>query len=137
MSENVIFEYPLIIREFHLDTLGHVNNATYLAVFEEARWEFITRNGYGLNTVHEKKQSPIILEIDIKFLKELKLRENTIIKTQVKELRGKIFILRQWIENSKGDVCADATVTAGYFDMNTRKLIPMTQEWLSAIGVNS
>lgn len=137
MNENLIFEYPLIVREFHLDTLGHMNNATYLAIMEEARWEFITQRGYGLKDVHTKKQSPIILEITIKFLKELKLREQIMLKAQVTEASGKIFKLRQWVENSKGEISADALVTVGFFDTNARKLIPMTPEWLNAIGVKS
>lgn len=33
-----IHEYPVVIREHHLDTFGHVNNAAYLDILEEARW---------------------------------------------------------------------------------------------------
>ncbi len=31
-------EYHLLILEKHLDTFGHVNNASYLEILEEARW---------------------------------------------------------------------------------------------------
>ncbi len=41
-------EYQLLIHEGHLDSFGHVNNATYLNLFEEARWDWITARGYGL-----------------------------------------------------------------------------------------
>ena len=47
----MIFEYPLVILERHLDMLGHVNNATYLEIFEEARWDFIERRGHGLKNI--------------------------------------------------------------------------------------
>ncbi len=40
--------YDVLILESHLDTFGHVNNAAYLTLFEESRWDFITKNGYGL-----------------------------------------------------------------------------------------
>lgn len=43
-----IHEYPVVIREDQLDTFGHVNNAAHLDILEEARWDIITRNGYGL-----------------------------------------------------------------------------------------
>ena len=36
------FIYHTQIKEKDLDTLGHVNNAKYLELFEEARWDFIT-----------------------------------------------------------------------------------------------
>ena len=37
-----VHEYALVIREQHLDTFGHVNNAKYLEILEEARWDLIT-----------------------------------------------------------------------------------------------
>ena len=40
-----IFTYEMLIKEKHLDTFGHVNNATYFELLEEARWDFITNNG--------------------------------------------------------------------------------------------
>ncbi len=45
------FVYDTQIKEHHLDSFGHVNNATYLSLYEEARWESITENGYGLKEV--------------------------------------------------------------------------------------
>ena len=39
---NPIYEYEKTILEQHLDTFGHVNNAAYLVLYEEARWDFIT-----------------------------------------------------------------------------------------------
>jgi thioesterase III len=33
-----IFEQAILIREEHLDTFGHVNNARYLEIFGQARW---------------------------------------------------------------------------------------------------
>ena len=74
MSSNIV-TYPILIKESDLDTFGHVNNATYLKLFEEARWDLITKNGYGIKTIRETKLGPTILEIKIRFLKELRLRE--------------------------------------------------------------
>ena len=34
---NTIYEYDKTILEQHLDTFGHVNNAVYLSLYEEAR----------------------------------------------------------------------------------------------------
>ena len=49
--DSTIFSYPLIIKEMDLDTFGHVNNARYLTLFEDARWDLITKNGYGLKKI--------------------------------------------------------------------------------------
>ena len=76
-----IHEYEVLIKESNLDTFGHVNNAVYLELFEEARWDLVTKNGYGLKEVLERKVGPIILEINIRFMKEIGLREKIKIET--------------------------------------------------------
>jgi hypothetical protein len=54
--------YELLIHEQHLDTFGHVKNTAYLQILEEARWDLITRNGYGLEEVHRRRIGPVVLE---------------------------------------------------------------------------
>ena len=49
-----VFTYPVTIKEVYLDTFGHMNNAMYLTLFEEARWEFITQRGFGLKTITKR-----------------------------------------------------------------------------------
>ena len=130
-----IFEFPLMIRESHVDTLGHMNNATYLEIFEDARWDLVSRNGFGLKDIHQKQMSPIILEIHIKFLKEVKARTNVIVKTQSVEFKGKVGKLRQTLEFAEtGVVAADADVVYGIFDLKTRRLIPPPPDWFKEIG---
>lgn len=129
-----IFEYSVTIREFHLDTFGHVNNAAYLALYEEARWDLVTGNGYGLQQVHQRRQGPVILEVNLKFQKELRLREKITITTQLESYQGKIGYLLQKMLNAKGEVCSEARFTFGLFDLAERKLILPTPEWLKAIG---
>jgi acyl-CoA thioester hydrolase len=65
--------YEVIIRESQLDTFGHMNNAAYLVLFEEARWDFITNNGYGLNEVIQLKKGPVILDVAMRFKKEIRV----------------------------------------------------------------
>ncbi|MBX3017504.1 MAG: acyl-CoA thioesterase [Bdellovibrionaceae bacterium] len=130
-----VFEYPVQIREFHLDTFGHVNNAAYLSIFEEARWDLITKNGYGLKQVHEFKKGPVILEVNLKFQKELRLRETITVTTTMESYQGKIFVLLQKMLNAKGDVCCEARFTGGLFDLQERKLITATPEWMKAVGL--
>lgn len=126
--------YKLQIKEFHLDTFGHVNNATYLSLFEEARWDLISENGYGLKEVQVKKEGPVILDVHCKFLKELKCREWVSIQTEMLEYPSKIGKLKQSIMNEKNEKACEAIFTFGLFDLKLRKLIPPTDEWKKAIG---
>lgn len=131
--EAKIFEYPITIKESQLDTFGHVNNAVYLQIFEEARWDLVTANGYGLEYVQKSQIGPTLLEVNLRFMKEIKLRDRVVIKTQSISYEGKISKIRQWIEKD-GVNCCEALFTIALFDLKQRKLVPPTPEWLRAIG---
>jgi acyl-CoA thioester hydrolase len=133
---NQVFDYPFVIRESLLDTFGHVNNAAYLQLFEEARWEFVTRRGYGLKKIQETQQGPVVLEVDLKFLRELRLRDQVIIRSQMQSYEGKIGIIDQSILGADGKVHAEAKFKLSFFDLKARKLILPSPEWLHAIGVS-
>ena len=131
------FQYSLIVRENHLDTFGHMNNAMYLQILEEARWEFITSKGFGLRDIQKIGMGPVVLEWTMKFVKELKLRQKITIESQTLSYEGKTGKLRQDILNDKGEVCFQGVMTFGLFDIRERKLILPTPEWLRAIGIIS
>lgn len=129
------FSYPIIIKEIYLDTFGHVNNAMYLTILEEARWDLITKNGYGLKKIQETGQGPTILEIKLLFLKELRLREQISIETQMVSYERKVGKLVQKMVRD-GEVCCEAEFIIGLFDLKERKLILPTPEWLRAVGMD-
>lgn len=129
-----IFTYPFIVKETYLDFFGHVNNAAYLILYEEARWDLITRHGYGVQQIKETGLGPVILEVKLCFLKELQLRQEIIIETQFLTYQKKIGTLRQQMIRDK-DICSTLDLSFGLFNLKERKLVPPTQEWLKAIGV--
>jgi YbgC/YbaW family acyl-CoA thioester hydrolase len=131
-----VHEYPVEIREQHLDTLGHVNNARYLDLFEEARWDLITRNGYGLDEIMRRRVGPVILEVSLKFQRELRNRQAIVIKSWMESYVGKIAHLRQQMLDDQGRSCCDAQFVFGLFDLAARKLISPTAEWLQAVGLS-
>ncbi len=75
MASPLVHEYSLLIRESHLDTFNHVNNAQYLTLFEEARWQVITERGFGLKEIQQSGTGPVVLEASLRFKREIKLRE--------------------------------------------------------------
>ena len=130
-----LHEYEMLIREHHLDTFGHVNNAKYLEILEEARWDLITRNGYGLAEVIRRRIGPTILEINLKFQRELKNRQPIVIRTWMDSYAGKIGRVRQEIRDPDGNLFCEALLTIGLFDLDARRLILPTPEWLRALGL--
>lgn len=128
-----IHHYPVIIKEAHLDTFAHVNNATYLELLEEARWDLITKNGYGLKRIMDSGIGPTILEIKIKFSKEIKLRDEILIETQVVSYENKIGKIQQRMLRGT-EVCCTAEFTLALFNLQSRKIILPTEDWLKAVG---
>jgi acyl-CoA thioester hydrolase len=128
--------YELLIHERHLDTFGHVNNAVYLDLFEAARWDLIDRNGFGLSEIQRRAHGPTILEINLRFQREIKNRERITIKTWLESYGGKVGKMKQQMVNANEEVCCDATFVFGLFDLAARKLIKPTPEWLRAVGIS-
>ncbi len=131
-TELKVATYPLMILEAHLDTFGHVNNATYLELFEEARWEIITRGGFGLGKIKEVGLGPVILEANIRFHRELVLRQEVVVKTQFPSFEGKIGRISQWIEDAQGTKYCSAEFKYALFDLKLRKIVSPTPEWIAA-----
>lgn len=129
-----LFYYPLIIQETELDSFGHVNNAAYLTLYERARWDLITKNGFGLKKIRESGTGPVMLEVKVSFLKELRARDEIVIESQSLPYERKLGkIIQKMVRGD--DICSTAEFTFGLFDVKERKLIAPTPEWLKAIGL--
>jgi acyl-CoA thioester hydrolase len=131
-----VHEYGRTILEGDLDAYGHVNNATYLEILEEARWDLITRNGYGLEDVKRLGIGPVVLEVNLRFVRELRNRQRVTIRSWVESHSGKIGRFAQQILDEAGELCCDAMFTVGLFDLSSRRLIRPTAEWAKALGLS-
>ena len=123
MLNSKMFIYKKTIKEHHLDFMGHVNNAVYLTILEEARWEFLKNQNYTMQDIKDTGIAPIILECNIKFIKELILRQEIIIKSQVN------------IFNENDVLCSSAKFTFGFFDVKARKLITSDETLKNIIDI--
>lgn len=135
--KNPVYEYDLQVLERHLDTFGHMNNATYLQIYEEARWDFITKNGMGLKEIQLTKKGPVILDLQLTFKAELGNREKIKIVSEARtELRNKyVLVLDQKILKENGKVASTLTLSVGMMDLEQRKLILPDETMLRALGV--
>jgi acyl-CoA thioester hydrolase len=131
-----VHTFKVLIREAHLDTFGHVNNATYLQLFEEARWELITSRGFGLDKIRETQTGPVILEARVKFQRELGNRETITIESELLTYTGKIAEMRQTVKREDGSVACDAVFVFGLMDLEKRRLMSPSPEWAHAVALD-
>jgi acyl-CoA thioester hydrolase len=130
-----LHEKTVIISEAHLDSFGHLNNARYLELFEQARWDLISERGFGIETIQRTRTGPTILEIDIKFLRELAPRETVVIRTELLGYERKIGRMRQTMLKTGDSVACDAIFTFGLFHLDQRRLLEPSPEWSHAVGL--
>lgn len=131
-----VHEKTVVISEAHLDSFGHVNNARYLELFEQARWDLITERGFGLDVITRTRTGPTILEVQMKFLRELAPRETVTLRSELISYERKIGKMRQSMLKLDGSVACEAIFTFGLFHLDQRRLVEPTPEWAHAVGVS-
>lgn len=135
VQERAVHEYELLIKESHLDTFGHVNNATYLQIFEEARWDLITGRGYGMDKIQASRLGPVILEAHVKFRRELKNRTPVVVRSELVSYEGLIGNLRQRVfkRGETEQLSCEAVFRIALWDLDARRLVEPTPEWAHAV----
>ncbi len=128
------YEFEYTIQETDLDVFGHVNNANYLKIYELARWNFIERNGFGLDRIKKELKGPVLLEVTVNFRRELKNRDKIKVISVADKIEGKFMWLKQEMRRGE-DLCSKATFTVAFFDLKSRKMLPPSNEWLAACGI--
>lgn len=128
--------HSVTIRDTHLDSYGHVNNARYLDLYEDARWALISTRGFNEEETLARRQGPVVLEANIKFMRELVLSDNITITTEVISYEGKIGRMVQKMIRADNVIASEALFVFGLMDLDARKLIPPTPEWKHAIGMD-
>ncbi|MED1915050.1 thioesterase family protein [Bacillus thuringiensis] len=120
--------YHLTVRSTDIDVIGHVNNAKYLEYMEWARFEWIWEQGFTLDELRRRAIMPVVVNININYRKELKMREEVTAITTVIKVGEKSFVIRQELYNAADVLVADADVTMVMIDANTRQSISLPVE---------
>jgi thioesterase III len=128
------FSYEFTVDYELIDDYGHVNNARYLDLYEKARWDILDQSGYGQEVVKESKKGPVILEVTVRFSKELLPGQRIRIETTSRRKNDIIFYFDQVMITEEGKEASRAVFTSALFDLAKRKMIKPDQGWLKALG---
>ena len=74
-----------MIRTFHTDAFGHVNNSRYLELFEEARWRYAEDIGL-VDLLKQRNLGFIIMDLRLRFRKPVFEGNQVTIKTSLDTL---------------------------------------------------
>ena len=108
------FKYTFKVRGYELDSFGHVNHAVYLNYMEQARWEIVRE--LGLYEMFKKSGGfLVVIEINSKFIREMKLFETGTIETQL--IREGFFLtFKHLVKNEKNEKVNKATIKCLFVD---------------------
>jgi YbgC/YbaW family acyl-CoA thioester hydrolase len=134
METSLKFSYEFTVDKELLDEYGHVNNARYLDLYEKARWDILDKSGYGPEMVKESKKGPVILEVTVRFSRELLPGQRIRIETTSRRKNDIIFYFDQVMINEEGKEASRAVFTSALFDLEKRKMIKPDEGWLKAFG---
>lgn len=114
------------------DKYGHMNNASYMKLLEDARWKWLADAGVPMEKVREENMGPVVLEAHLRFRKEVLENDRVRILTRVARFRPPLFEVQHEMRNQNGVLCCSANYKLGFFDLKTRSLAHPSKIWLLA-----
>ncbi|RLD41669.1 MAG: acyl-CoA thioesterase [Bacteroidetes bacterium] len=113
------YYFELRARGNELDSYGHVNNAVYLNYNEQARWEIFRQLGL-LDTIIASGKKIVIVENQIKYIRQVRLFDEIIVETQM-EISAYFLLFRHLMLNKKtGKRVAKSLVKTVFLDENNK-----------------
>lgn len=119
------FESTFRIRSFHTDSFGHVNNARYLELLEEARWQFAEHHGL-VDLLREENLGFIIMQMNLRFRLPVVEGDTIQVFTRLVTLGSDIGEVEQRImKKDTGKLAAQSMFTFVLIDRNTGASVPI------------
>lgn len=109
-DKKYIFEMPIKVRDYEVDSEGIVNNAIYLHYLEHTRHEFCESAGLSFRKMHHDGIDPVLSRVEIDYLSPLGLGQEMVSCLNFKR-KGVRFIFEQDIYKPDGTPVVKAKVT--------------------------
>lgn len=122
----------VIIDAKYIDNLNHVNTFKYLEIFIECLWREWETKGCNYQEIEKLHQYPVVLEMNVRYLKELLLGDKIVVTAEIIPLKEKVFDAKQ-IMYRDNIAATEITWRFGFFDLTTRRLVPPCPKWRHAV----
>ncbi len=109
-----MFMHQRKIYGFECDIYGHLNNAAYQQIYEEARSEALDELGCSVADFKKLGIDLYLTRIELLFKKEIRLGSVITIKTMIKNSNRVRFTWQQKITDENGTLCNSAEISGAY-----------------------
>jgi len=114
------------IRGFHEDRFGHVNNARYLELLEEARWADFEARGVDIDFLKKHGVFPVVVRLTISYRRPVSAGNTVNVSVDVKEAGRRKIVLAQEVRlDGEDTVCATAEIEVVFLDEATGRPVPL------------
>ena len=119
----IYFETRIPVRYYEADPMGIVHHSNYIRYFECARDEMIASWGYGIEKCQEDGIVFPVVDIQVKYHASAKIGDVLKVTATIESLPLAKLIVKQAVYNQDGVLCADGTVTLGFMNGNTGRIM--------------
>ncbi|MEV7339496.1 acyl-CoA thioesterase [Streptomyces sp. NPDC093544] len=131
-----LFSVPVTVRGYETDVQGHLNQSVYLQYAEHARWSLLHAAGISQTELMGKGVGPVVLETNIRYLRELRAGDDVEVTCGFAWGDGKTFRVEQTIRRTDGTVSAELTSVGGLLDLKERRLVADPREYFRALATD-
>ncbi len=129
------FYHPIEVRYGDLDPQGHVNNATHLTYFEQARVAYFIKLGLFSKDQSFMDIGVILADIQITYLKPVYFGQEVKVGVRIEKLGGKSITITQNVVDISTEVeLSRGKVVMVSYDYRKAKSIPIPEEWRKRIS---
>ncbi|MDY0110633.1 MAG: thioesterase family protein [Candidatus Krumholzibacteria bacterium] len=124
----MVFSTEIKIRGYHLDGYGHVNNARWVELLEEARWRWLDDN-LDLAAWDAIDQGIAVVSLSVNYRKPAHMHDRLEFRCWTGKLGGRSAVCRQEAYRvATGERLVDADVTFLLIDRKTGRPRPLAGE---------
>lgn len=121
----MIYTTDIKIRGYHLDAYGHVNNARWVELLEEARWRWLDHD-VDLRAWDSRGQGIAVVSLTVNYRRPARAHDELEFRCWIAKLGGRSAVCRQEVvRRSDGERLLDADVTFVLFDLATGRPLAM------------
>lgn len=123
-----------VVEPRFLDSMGHMNVAWYVYLFDRGLWEFFERHGLDEQYRQIESRGMFGLEENLRYLSELREGQPLHVHTAVTEVKPKTLRLYQYMVDCDAQkVSATRDVVAVHIDLSTRRSSPFSDAVLAQL----
>ncbi|MBV6396545.1 MAG: hypothetical protein HFACDABA_02143 [Anaerolineales bacterium] len=129
------FYHPIEVRYGDLDPQGHLNNAKFVTLFEQARIQYIRHLGLYKEGQSFMEIGVILADVHVAYRKPVEWGTPIKVGARIVKIGNKSMTVEQNVVHAEtGEVFAEGEVVMVAFDYYQNKSIPVPQEWREKVS---